>query len=170
MARTLTVAPPRMADLVARYEAPLVRYAARILGDPDRARDVVQDTFQRLFEADPSSIDGRIPQWLYTVCRNRALDLKRRDARRRRLDERIAPPGPVTTPAEHLERREQLARAAEALAALPDKQARVLRLKLTEGLSYAEIAERTGLTPSYVGYLLHHALKAVRRELEGTPR
>lgn len=159
---------PALHDVIARYEAPLVRYATRIVGDVDTARDVVQDVFARLFEADPDSIGGRMPQWLYAVCRNRALDLKRRRVRRARLKEQIPAPRGAATPAERYERREQLDRAAAAIARLPDKQARVLELKLREGLSYAEISERTGLTVSYVGYLLHHALKAVRAELEGS--
>ena len=64
-----------------------------------------------------------------------------------------------------LERQELLARARDAVDRLPEKQALVLRLKLGGAQSYAEIAETTGLTTSYVGYLLHHALRAVRDEL-----
>ncbi|HVW37914.1 MAG TPA: sigma factor, partial [Pirellulales bacterium] len=56
-------------SVVARYEGPLVRYAARITGDAERARDVVQDTFLRLCEQDRAELDGRLAQWLYTVCR-----------------------------------------------------------------------------------------------------
>ena len=151
-------------DAISRYEGPLVRYASRIVG-ADRARDVVQDTFERLFEADRSDLDGRVPEWLYTVCRNRALDVVRKESRRERLRVFAPPTEPVASPHDRVERRQQLRRALAAVDTLPTKQAAVLRLKLREGLSYAEIAERTGLTASYVGYLLHHALKAVRATL-----
>jgi RNA polymerase sigma-70 factor (ECF subfamily) len=40
-----------------------------------------------------------------------------------------------------------------------------VQLKFNEGLSYKEMSERTGLTTSNVGYLLHHALKAIEVEL-----
>ena len=43
-----------------RYEQPLLRYALRVTADPERARDVVQDTFMRLCQADRSRVDGRL--------------------------------------------------------------------------------------------------------------
>lgn len=153
-------------DAITRYEGPLVRYAARIVG-ADRARDVVQDTFERLFEADRASVDGRVPEWLYTVCRNRALDVVRKESRRAKLSVLAPPVEPAASPHETAERRELLRRALDAVERLPAKQAEVLRLKLRDGLSYAQIAERTGLKTGYVGYLLHHGLKAVRAELAG---
>ena len=66
---------------LARYEAPLLRYASRLLGDVDRARDVVQDTFLKLCREDPTRLDGHLAQWLFTVCRNRALDIQRKEGR-----------------------------------------------------------------------------------------
>src|SRR4051812_47542733 len=60
-----------------QYEGRLLSYAQRLLGDPDQARDVVQFTFLRLCDQSPEEIDDRLAQWLYTVCRNRALDLLR---------------------------------------------------------------------------------------------
>lgn len=151
-------------DAIARYERPLVRYAARIVG-ADRARDVVQETFARLFEADPETLSDRVPEWLYRVCRNRALDLVRKDARHERLRALVPPPTEAVSPADRAEHRQMLGQALAAVDRLPPKQASVLRLKLGEGLSYQEIAQRTGLTASHVGYLLHHAIKNVRGHL-----
>ena len=66
---------------VEAYERPLVRYAARITGDVERGRDVAQEAFLRLCRADRASIDGHLAEWLFTVCRNRALDVKRKEMR-----------------------------------------------------------------------------------------
>ena len=63
------------------FESPLIGYAATILNDPDRARDVVQDTFIRLCQQDPGKVRDHLKSWLFTVCRNRALDLLRKDKR-----------------------------------------------------------------------------------------
>ena len=61
------------------YESQLIAYAANILaGDFERARDVVQDAFLRLFQADPARVRENLKAWLYTVCRNRALDVLRK--------------------------------------------------------------------------------------------
>ncbi len=56
-----------------RYEAPLVRYAARLLGDGDSAREAVQHAFLQLCERSPEDICGREAAWLFRICRNKAL-------------------------------------------------------------------------------------------------
>ena len=55
-----------------------------------------------------------------------------------------------------------------SLSALDERSREVIRLKFNDDLSYKEIAERTGLSPGHVGYLLHHALKAIAAELART--
>ena len=65
--------PERVRTAVQQYEGPLLRYAQRITGDLERAQDVVQETFVRLCRQNRAELDGHLAQWLYTVCRNRAL-------------------------------------------------------------------------------------------------
>src|SRR5438132_1705975 len=62
---------------VERFEGPLILYASRVLGDAEAARDVVQDTFLRLCAQTRAQVDGRLAEWLFTVCRNRSLDVLR---------------------------------------------------------------------------------------------
>ncbi len=69
-----------------RFERPLVAYAARITGDVESGRDVVQDAFLRLCHEGPGVRD-HLAQWLYTVCRNRALDIRRKEHRMTPLTE-----------------------------------------------------------------------------------
>jgi RNA polymerase sigma-70 factor (ECF subfamily) len=64
-----------------RYEGPLVRYATWILDDIESARDVVQETFLRLCRESESRLDGHLGQWLFTVCRNLAFDVRRKEKR-----------------------------------------------------------------------------------------
>src|SRR3954449_2114908 len=71
----------------AEQQAPLTRYAARILGDPDRARDVVQDAFIKLMAQPAEAIDGHAVEWLFTVCRNASLDVLRKEGRMRRFED-----------------------------------------------------------------------------------
>ena len=159
--------PQRIVSAVSRYEGALLRYASRLLGDVDRARDVVQDTFLKLCREDPARLDGHLAQWLFTVCRNGAIDLQRRDGRTEPLDERWFAERPAQTPspARALEVREDLEAVRRAIAGLPASQQEVLRLKLQAGLSYQEIASVTGLTVNHVGVLLHNGLKAVREKI-----
>ena len=68
-------------EALARYEGPLIGYAMGIVHDVERARDVVQDTFIRLYQQDRDQVGRGLKAWLYTVCRNRALDILRKEKR-----------------------------------------------------------------------------------------
>jgi RNA polymerase sigma-70 factor (ECF subfamily) len=155
-------------SVVASYEGPLVRYAARITGDVERARDVVQDTFLRLCQQNQNELDGRLVEWLYTVCRRRALDIQRKEHRMRAtLPEELDVCAADHTRDDCLEREETHEVVLAAISRLPESQQEVLRLKFQSGLSYREIAGVTGLSVTNVGYLLHIGLKTVREQLSG---
>jgi len=72
-----------------RFEGQLVRYALRITGNVESARDVVQDVFLRLLQADVGGLNGRLAPWLFSVCRNRALDVCRKEQRMKLVDESV---------------------------------------------------------------------------------
>ncbi len=76
-----------MQTAVAELQAPLTRYATRLVGDPDRARDIVQDTFVKLMAQTAEAVEGHVAEWLFTVCRNRALDVLRKEGRMKRFEE-----------------------------------------------------------------------------------
>jgi len=149
---------------LARHQDGLLRYAARILGDPDRARDVVQETFLRLWKQDPVDIEDHLPEWLFTVCRRCALDILRKEGRMSRFEEgqleRVAAPQPL--PDEAVETRDMAAQAAALINRLPPRQQEVIRLKFQGGFSYKEISRITGLSVGNVGFIIHTAVKTLR--------
>ncbi len=152
---------------VEQYQAPLLRYASRLVGDPDRARDVVQDTFVRLLaHAGDADLGEHLAEWLYTVCRHRALDVIRKEGRMRQFEEgaveRVvaAEPRPGAT----LEAAETQAAVLRLVDRLPRNQQEVIRLKFQEGFSYKEISRITALSVGNVGFLIHHAVQTLRRE------
>jgi len=152
---------------VGRFEGPLTLYAARLMGDADAARDVVQETFLRLCTQDRREVDGRLAEWLFTVCRNRALDVLRKEGRMSQLtDERahvMAAPEPG--PPEALERRDEADRVLRMLEGLPPGQREAIRLKFQNGFSYKEISRISGHSVSNVGVLIHTGLKVLRARL-----
>ena len=164
---TSTLNPEReswVQDAVARFEGPLTLYAARLLRDAETARDVVQETFLKLCASDQDSIDGHLAEWLFTVCRNRALDVLRKEHRMTQLrDEQVLrclhpAPGPLDL----AERHELGSRVLELLEMLPPNQRDVIRLKFQNGFSYQEISRISGHSVSNVGYLIHAGIKALR--------
>ncbi len=150
-----------------RFEGPLVRYARGILRDGDQARDVAQETFLRLCRTDRTEIDGHLAQWLFTVCRNLALDVKRKEQRMSTLSEsgQSELEGREPMPEDVAQRRDDAGQVAEFMERLPDNQQEVIRLKFQNGLSYKEIANVTGLTVTNVGFLLHRGLATLRQQL-----
>lgn len=152
------------AGVVRQYEQPLVLYAARITRDLERARDVVQEAFLKLAQMDRHDVEPRLAEWLYTVCRNRSLDVRRKERRVEPLAEGSAERQEASDPLpdEHLERRESADRALRLLERLPDNQQEVIRLRFQHGMSYQQISDVTGLSVSNVGFLLHVGLKALR--------
>ena len=154
-------------EALERHGAALTRYAASITGDEDSARDVVQDTFIRLCDESPGALAGRLAPWLFTVCRNRALDMNRKLHRLVPLPDETAEStlDPQPDPAVAVEQRETTALAMDLLATLPAAHREVVRLKFQAGLSYAEIADVTQLSVTNVGFILHTALKTLRQRL-----
>jgi RNA polymerase sigma-70 factor (ECF subfamily) len=149
------------------FESSLIGYAATILNDTDRARDVVQDTFVRLCQQDVSKVRDKLKSWLFTVCRNRALDLLRKDKRTQPLDDiqwqKIA--GSHLQPDEQAGLQERLSRVMKFLNRLPARQREVILLKFQHQLSYQEIHEITGLSSGNIGFLIHTGLKRLRELL-----
>ena len=155
--------------LVARYEGPLILYAQRLLGELPRARDVVQETFLRLCRQDREQVGPHLLEWLYLVCRNRALDLLRRQRTRQAADLPQTVACRIPAPAKQIEDRDLAARIISMLDTLPENQRAVIVLKFQKGLSYKEISRQTGLSVSNVGFLIHTAIKTLRRALEDQP-
>jgi RNA polymerase sigma factor (sigma-70 family) len=148
------------------YRRPLLGYATHLMGDADRAGDIVQDTFVRLCAQPRQQIEGRVRQWLYAVCRNRALDVLKKEKRMKTLDDSAAPQASSEGDPQAVALRRDSAQQADSLMdGLPNNQQEVIRLKVEGGMSYREISELTGLSISNVGYLLHTGLKSIRMRL-----
>ena len=152
-------------SVLEQYEGPLTGYAARITGNADSARDVVQEVFLRLCRQEQAELNGRLAPWLYAVCRNHALDVVRKNGRVKPLGETDRMDAADRDPATVVEAREGSGRIAELIQRLPDNQQDVIHLRFQHGLSYKEIAEVTKLSVSNVGYLMHTGLKALRDAL-----
>jgi DNA-directed RNA polymerase specialized sigma24 family protein len=112
-----------------QYEGQLVRYAAWILGDVERAREVVQETFLRLCKEQPARIESHLAQWLFTVCRNLAFDVRKKENRM----------SPLKDP--------------ETLPITYDRPGASLEHEITK------------LSVTNVGFLIHTAIKTLRKEL-----
>jgi RNA polymerase sigma-70 factor (ECF subfamily) len=129
--------------LYARYGGLVYTLALRVVGDPELAREVLQDTFLRAWEGresyDPAR--GRMPWWLMGIARNRAIDVLRSRPHQARLREQehlrraLEPAHPDTAEVLFVRRA-----VVEALQTLSTVQREAIELAYYRGLTQAEIA------------------------------
>jgi RNA polymerase sigma factor (sigma-70 family) len=158
-------------ELFTALESPLLSYALRLAGDAAAAEDIVQEAFMKLHAQFSEVREPR--RWLYRTVHNLALNHRRQAGKVVSLnlpgDDGAAPANdtadPQPLPDEQIARWEGIGLVRLSLATLDDRSRELVRLKFNEELSYKEISARTGLNIGHVGYLLHHALKAVADEL-----
>lgn len=151
--------PHAWAALFSRY-APVVHGVLLGHATPADAEDLTQQVFETALQHLPAlRDDAAFGGWLLSIARRAAADLARR-------------PSPLTGVevdgasgvAAH-EDRADAERALRALKALPEAYRLTLMLRLVEGLSGPEIAERTGLTPGSVRVNLHRGMHLLRQAL-----
>jgi RNA polymerase sigma factor (sigma-70 family) len=151
-------------DIVHRFEIPLLQYARRITGDREQARDVVQETFVKFQHNGALRREDEPATWLFTVCRNAALNLCRKERRMMYVDEEAmeARESEQPMPFDQLEQKEATGFLLRIVGTLPLRQQEVIQLKFQNDLSYQQIAEIMQTTANNVGVLLHTALKTLR--------
>jgi len=154
----------RYAVLVERYRDRYARYAAGMLGSHDAAEDAVQDALVRAFDRladcrEPAKFAG----WLFLILRNRCFAERRQRQREGFLPEDAA--DSVAAPERSdgaVEERERTGALERAVGRLTPEQREVFVLKHVEGLSYEEIAQRTGATVASLKMRMHRAYDQLR--------
>jgi RNA polymerase sigma-70 factor (ECF subfamily) len=160
-------------DVYNRYGSLAYSLAVRILGDPGRAEDVVQDSFMRLWNSSASfdPTRGSLRAWLLTLVRNRAIDqLRGRPGRQRQeleLTHELPASGGGSDPWREVS--ESLERQAirQALDSLPAEQRRVIELAYYGGYTQTEIAEVVGVSLGTVKGRTRLALEKLSSYLRG---
>ncbi len=155
--------------LVERWERPVFAFLVRMLGSPEEAEDLCQDSFMRMIgSAGKYRPEGKFQSWLFRIAGNLARSRLRRRKILRWLplanghhETPAADPDPLT----ELESGEERAQVRAAVSRLPERQREALILKQYHDLSYQEIADAMGATVASVQMLLHRAMSALRKDL-----
>ena len=131
--------------LYARYGGLIFTLALRIVGDPELAREVLQDTFLRCWDGSESfdAGRGRVAWWLMGIARNGAIDLLRSRSHQARLREREPLPVVAAEPTQ-LDATDSFAMrqsVVSALQSLPIAQRQALELAYYRGFTQTEIAQ-----------------------------
>ena len=151
-------------ELYDRYGRVVYSLAYRLTGDATLSEECVQDVFVALWRraADFDPTRAKLTTWLFTVARNRAIDLGRQKARRPELRDDLEAAGSAPDAADLAAAADESQRLAEAMAELPEDQLAVLRLAYFDGLSHAEISELIGIPLGTVKGRVRLALERLR--------
>ena len=163
-------------QLLDRYQKPVYHQALRLVGNPEDAADVTQEVFLKVWKHLPSFRgESSFATWLYKLTDNTALDLIRREKKRRgdsSLDDEenpvLSPVDPAPTPQQTVERQELQQAVAEGLRQLSEEHRRILVMREINGLSYEEIGEILGLSPGTVKSRLARARISLAKFLQKT--
>jgi len=129
----------------------------------DCAQDVMATVWQKAHQFDPTR--ASVATWIFTIARNRKIDMLRRQ---RRPEPDDLPWGPEEEPdqADILVLQQESERLAEALKALPDKQRVLVERAYFGDLSHGEIAAETGLPLGTIKSRIRLALERLRHEMK----
>lgn len=146
----------------------LYRFAFRLLGDNEEAKDVVQEVMIKVWSG-REQLDQvqNMEAWCMRITKNLSLDRLRQQQRRPTdsLEKGMHLTNHSLTPADEAELSEKMKRISQLMAELPDKQRQVMHLRDIEGYSYNEICDILEIDMSQVKVNLFRARNAVREKL-----
>jgi RNA polymerase sigma factor (sigma-70 family) len=159
-----------LGELYDRYGRPAYGLALRVLRDEALAEDAVQDAFLALWRTASRFVPerGTASTWILTLVHRRAVDLVRREERRRADSLEQAPEQGGNAADEEAWLRLQRERVQEALRQLPDQQREALELAYYGGFTQSELAERLGQPLGTIKSRMFSGLSRLR-ELLGDP-
>jgi RNA polymerase sigma-70 factor, ECF subfamily len=146
----------------------LFRFAFRLLGNEDEAKDVVQEVFIRVWKGREKMDEVRNWEaWCMRIVKNLSLDRIRINHRQNTypIAEGFDVRYESLTPHETTELHESMQQVSQLIASLPEKQRQVIHLRDVEGYSYNEICEILELDMNQVKVNLFRARNAVREKL-----
>ncbi|MBL4704243.1 MAG: RNA polymerase sigma factor [Flavobacteriales bacterium] len=140
------------------YSDNLYRFILKNMRDIEKSKDIVQDTFMKLWDKHESVSFEKVKSYMFSAGYRTMIDLIRRDKKQTRLEEVDAIK--LTTENQYSDLQKIL---HEAIDKLPEDQKSVILLRDYEGYNYDEISEITGLTQSQVKVYIYRGRKFLQK-------
>ena len=162
-------------ELIRKYQEPLFRFICRYTGDEETARDLLQETFVRLyFGIRRFKPRAKFVTWLYSIAMNLCRDYARSKQRRQSyatesldaIDVHRKLQAADRGPAAHLELHDRLVNLQKAIEELPHDLRTTLLLFAVEGRSQQECSELLGVSAKAVETRVYRARKILEKKLQ----
>ncbi|WP_297705970.1 sigma-70 family RNA polymerase sigma factor [uncultured Eudoraea sp.] len=135
-------------------------------GNEEKAYDVVQEAFVKLWENCAKVSPEKAKSYVYTIANNLYLNVIKAEKVRLKYADRTNNSS-YESPEFLLEEKEFKEKLDNALNSLPENQRTTFLLNRIDGKKYAEIAEMEGVSVKAIEKRMHLALKALRDQIEG---
>jgi RNA polymerase sigma-70 factor (ECF subfamily) len=151
-----------------RYYTPLTRFCVRFVADGDQAAEIVQDLFVKLWtNRDKLVFNTSFESYMLRSVRNAAITYINKERAHAETNERIyVDESDANDPSETLQSNNLEASYRQVLATMPEKRREVFLASRYDGLKYAEIAEKMGLSQKTVEAHMSAAIKQLREGLK----
>lgn len=157
-------------DLVYKhYSERLYHFAFSILKNHDDAKEIVQETFLKLWNRRSDlRYDKSLKSYLFTISYNISVDMLRKRMKDKKYVDYLKTLHKGMEPeAQNLEQYNELtSEVRQAVKDLPEQRRLIFQLSREEGLSHAEIAGKLGITGKTVENQINLALKSIRKKLQ----
>lgn len=145
----------------------LFRFASSYMGNYEDAKDIVQETFIKLWDNKSSFLNkSAIPAWCFKVAKNKSLDRLKSHAvsKKSTLESAVNFENP-SNPEKEMETKDNNRIIYQLIDSLPEKQRKVFELRDLQGLSYQEISDYLEFSVSDVKITLYRARQEMRKHL-----
>ena len=160
--------PTSFTDLYRRYAQDVFRFAFWLSGNADDAKDIVAETFVRVWTSEQPIRELSVKAYLFTIARRLYLQQRRRTSRHSSLTDEHA--GVSRDTERSLEDRSELDNVLRAMAALPEQDRTILIMRAAEELTHEEIAAATGLSLAAVKVRIFRARARLSTFLSSSER
>ena len=142
------------------YSDNLYRFVLKNIKDEDKAKDIIQDTFEKFWHKKDDVQEGKEKSYLFTTAYHTLVDVTRKEKRQANFSEVKEESYSVNN--QYSDLQEVL---EEAINKLPEDQKAVIMLRDYEGYAYDEIADITKLSESQVKVYIFRARKFLKQYL-----
>lgn len=151
-----------------RYYSPLVRFCVRFVADTDIAAEIVQDLFVKLWlNREKLSFNTSFESYMLTSVRNSAITYINKERSHAEANLRVfSDESDNNDPSETLQSNNLEESYRQILKTMPEKRREVFLASRFEGLKYAEIAEKLGISQKTVEAQMSAAIKQLREGLK----